>query len=89
MDDARRGIITFDSGRGWYFAEDSEDGIAVFVHMRYSADEKYLHLSDTITFQRINSVTKPGKFEAREIRRTGHCISRQVSGDNRGARGQS
>jgi hypothetical protein len=79
MEDICKGIITFDSGKGWYFAEDLADRTAVFIHMRYSADEKYLRLHDIITFRRVDSTTKPGKFEARDIRWAGRNIARQVA----------
>jgi hypothetical protein len=82
--DIHKGTITFDSGRGWFYAEDLEDGISVYVHMAHSADEKCLHVHDTITFQRVDSTAKPGKHEAREVRRFGLFIAPQVGGDRAG-----
>jgi cold shock CspA family protein len=78
--DIRQGTIVYDSGRGWLFAEDSADGLAIFVHMHHSADQKCLHIGDVVAFERVASTVKPGKFEAREIRRIVHTVARQVGG---------
>jgi hypothetical protein len=78
-DTTHKGIITFESGAGWFFCEDSLDHGIVFVHLKYSSDNRYLHVNDIITFQRAPSLKYPGKFEARDIRYSAHCIARQIS----------
>ena len=62
--ETRTGIITFESGNGWFFCEDFTDHYRVFVHMRNVIGNRYLHVNDLITFDRIPSTRQPGKFEA-------------------------
>jgi hypothetical protein len=77
--DIRTGLITFESGKAWFFCEDLEDHYACFIHARHSVDDRYLHVGDIISYRRIDSTTKPGKFEARQVRWVGRNVARQVS----------
>jgi cold shock CspA family protein len=67
----RKGIITSDSRKGFFFAEDLGDHV-VFVHQRNVEGARFLHVNDIITFDHIDSLKQPGKFEAINIRYSGH-----------------
>ena len=79
MNEQRKGLITFESGRGWYFCEDLDDCFISFVHMKQSMDSRQLHLNDIITYKRVDSTRVPGKFDALEVRYSGHRVASQVS----------
>lgn len=68
----RTAIITFDSRRGFFFGEDLQDHISVFLHQRQVAGSRFLHINDLVSYERVESSKEPGKFEGRNIVYTGH-----------------
>lgn len=75
------GSITFVSGKGWFYAENSTDHSAVFVHQKDVEHQRYLKVDDRISFEIIPSRTHTGKFQAANVRYLGHTIARQTSGE--------
>ena len=74
------GIITFVSGKGWYFAENLADHTAVFVHQNQVENQRYLKVDDRISFSIAPSTSNPGKSMAINVKYLGHVIARQVAG---------
>jgi cold shock CspA family protein len=73
------GIITFVSGKGWFFAENSADHSAVFVHQNQVENQRYLKVDDRISFDLAPATNHPGKIMAANVKYLGHNIVRQVS----------
>jgi cold shock CspA family protein len=73
------GIITFVSGKGWFFAENLADNSAVFVHQNQVENKRYLKVDDRISFDVVPSTTHPGQTMAANVKFLGHVIARQVS----------
>jgi len=82
----RKALITFSSEKGWFFSEDLDDHAVIFVHQRYSADNRYLRVDNVISYRRIESTMKPGKLEARDIRWISRSMARQVGEAHGGVR---
>jgi cold shock CspA family protein len=76
-----KGLITFVSGKGWYFVENSADHSAVFVHQNQVENQRYLKIDDRISFRVVPSTTHLGKTMATDVKYLGHTIARQVSGN--------
>ena len=74
------GHITFVSGKGWYFAENSADHSAIFVHQNQVENQRYLKVDDRISFTVSPSTSHPGKTMAINVKYLGHTIARQTSG---------
>jgi cold shock CspA family protein len=74
------GIIAFASGKGWYFAEKTDDSTSVFVHQNDIVGGRRLRVDDRIEFDLAPNPRHPGKFCAVNVRYLGHSIARQVSG---------
>jgi cold shock CspA family protein len=74
-----QGTITFVSGKGWFFAENSADHSAIFVHQRDVEHRRYLLVDDRISFDIIPSRTQPGEFQAVHVKYLGHTIAVQRS----------
>jgi len=74
------GIITFASGKGWYFAEKTDDSTSVFVHQNDIIGGRLLKVDDRIEFaDLVPNPRRPGKVCAVKVRYLGHPIARQVS----------
>jgi cold shock CspA family protein len=72
------GIIVFDSNRGFYFAETSDENrTSVFVHQRQVENERHLRINDRISFELIPSTRYPGKKEAAQVKYLGHLVAAQ------------
>jgi len=74
-----QGIVTFSSGKGWYFAENLDDHSAVFLHQNNVENSRYLKVDDRVSFDVAPSETHPGKTKAINVKYLGHTIARQVS----------
>ena len=72
------GLITFVSGKGWFFAENLADHSCVFVHQNDVENHRYLKVDDHIQFDRAPSSKAPGKINAVNVKYVGHTIARQV-----------
>ncbi len=75
-----QGRITYVSGKGWFFAENSADHSSIFVHQKDVEHRRYLLVDDLISFDIIPSRTQPGEFQAANVKYLGHTIARQTSG---------
>jgi len=75
----RKARVTYESTDAWVFAEDLDDHVSVFAHLKHSADSRYLHVDDYIEYERVESTRHPGKFEAHNFHYTGHRVARQIS----------
>lgn len=74
-----QGTITFVSGRGWFWAENTSDHSAVFVHQTQVENSRYLQINDRISFDLAPSTTRPGKTAAINVKYLGHTVARQTS----------
>jgi len=74
------GIITYVSGKGWFFAENLSDHTAIFVHQNQVENQRFLKVGDRISFTVAPSVKTPGKTMAVDVKYLGHTITRQTSG---------
>lgn len=75
----RRAIVTFESGRGYFFAENLTDHSQIFIHARDVANDRYLHVDDIVEFELAENPQRPGKFLGRNVRWVGHCVARQTA----------
>lgn len=71
------GIVTFVSGKGWYFAENLADHTAIFVHQNQVENQRYLKVGNRISFDIAPSTNNPGKTMAANVKYLGHTIARQ------------
>ena len=72
------GLVTFVSGKGWYFAENLAEHSAVFVHQNQVENRRYLKVDDRISFDLVPSITRSGEMMATNVKYLGHTIARQV-----------
>jgi cold shock CspA family protein len=79
------GIVTFASGKGWYFAENLADHSAVFVHQNQVENRRYLKVDDKISFDLAPSISRSGEMMAANVKYLGHVIAAQNS-NNGGAK---
>ena len=77
------GIISYVSGKGWFFAENLADHTSVFVHQKQVENQRILQVGDRISFELGPSPTHPGKIEAVRVKYRGRTIARQVSDGGR------
>jgi cold shock CspA family protein len=82
--DCHIGIITFSSGKGWYFAENLSDHSSTFVHQNQVENQRYLRVDDRISFDLAPSPKAPGKLMAVNVKYLGHIVAAQY-GDQGGA----
>lgn len=75
------GVVTFVSGKGWYFAENSADHSRIFVHQNDVENFRYLKVDDRIAFDISPNPDRPGKTMAVNVKYLGHTIARQISGN--------
>jgi cold shock CspA family protein len=75
-----QGIITYISGKGWFFAENTDDHSSIFIHQKDVENRRYLKIDDRISFDVTPSRTQPGEFQAINVKYLGHNIARQTSG---------
>ncbi len=73
------GVITFVSNKGWFFAENSADHSAVFVHQNQVENQRYLRVDDRISFDLVPSNKNPGKMMAANVKYLGHTVAVQRS----------
>ena len=74
------GLVTFASGKGWYFAENLADHSCVFIHQNNVENHRYLKVDDRIQFDSAPSSHTQGKAMAVNVKYLGHNIARQTSG---------
>lgn len=74
------GIVSFVSGKGWYFAENLTNHSATFVHQADVENQRYLKIDDRISFDLAPNPARPGKVKAVNVKYLGHIIARQTSG---------
>lgn len=74
------GIITFESGKGYYFAETEETHQSVFIHQNFVNDHRVLHVGDRVRFTLEPNPRKPGSLHGASVEYLAHVIARQVSG---------
>jgi cold shock CspA family protein len=72
------GFVTFDSGKGWYFAENEATQCAVFIHAREVENQRRLRVDDRVEFDLGENPKQPGKICALNVKYLGHVIARQV-----------
>jgi cold shock CspA family protein len=77
------GIITFESGKGYYFAETDDTHQSIFLHQNFVKDNRVLHVGDRVRFNVEPNPRKPGSLHGASIEYLAHIIARQVS-DARG-----
>jgi cold shock CspA family protein len=77
-----QGIITYVSGKGWFWAENLADHSSIFVHQKDVERRRYLLVEDRISFDIVPSRVQPGEFQAANVKYLGHTIARQTSGTN-------
>ena len=73
------GIITFDSGKGFFFAEADETHQSVFIHQNLVKDRRVLHVGDLVSFTIEPNPRKPGGTHGASVEFLGHIIARQTS----------
>jgi cold shock CspA family protein len=73
------GIVTFVSNKGWFFAENSADHSAVYIHQNHVEHARYLKIDDRISFDVVPSTRNPGKTMGTNVKYLGHTIARQIS----------
>ena len=73
------GVVTFASGKGYFFAENLTDHSSIFVHQVDVERQRYLRVGDRISFDVVPSRKTPGKTQAANVRYLGHVIARQTS----------
>ena len=74
------GLITFVSGKGWFFAESLADHSAVFIHQNNVENHRYLKVDDRVQFDLAPSSHTQGKIDAVNVKYISHSIARQTSG---------
>ena len=74
------GIVSFVSGKGWYFAENLTDHSAVFIHQTDVENQRYLKAQDRISFSLAPNPNRPGMMKGVGVKYLGHIIARQFSG---------
>jgi cold shock CspA family protein len=80
------GIVTFVSGRGWFFAENLADHSGVFIHQQDVENQRYLRVDDRIQFDIVPSRKHPDKSQAANVKYLGRVIARQTSTQVSGGR---
>lgn len=73
------GIVTYVSGKGWFFAENLTDNTSIFVHQKDVENRRYLKVDDRIAFDVIPSRTEPGEVQAANVKYLGHTVVAQYS----------
>jgi cold shock CspA family protein len=77
-----QGTITFVSGKGWFFAENSDDHSAVFIHQKDVENNRYLQVDDRVTGELAPNPRHVGKIMGINVKFAGRTIARQTSGDS-------
>ena len=62
----------------WWLAE-SDDHQTTFIHHRHTSN-RWLHLNDRISFERIENPRKPGYCEGIKVQWLGSVVARQIEG---------
>jgi cold shock CspA family protein len=73
------GIVSFVSGKGWYFCENLADHSAVFIHQRQVENQRYLKVQDRVSFSLAPNPAHPEKLMAVNVKYLGHIIAAQYS----------
>jgi cold shock CspA family protein len=72
-------IITFVSGKGWFFAKNLDDQSAIFIHQKDVENMRYLRVGDRVTGELAPNPRSPGKTMGTNVKFAGRAIARQVS----------
>jgi cold shock CspA family protein len=77
-------IITFESGKGYYFAE-TETNLSVFIHQNFVNNQRALHIGDRVRFTLAPNPKKAGGVHGVDVEYLGHVTARQTSGAQGGS----
>ncbi len=61
-------VITFSSGKGWFFAEDVEDHSAIYIHQKNVVKQRYLRVGERVSYTLAPSERHPGKTQAINVK---------------------
>jgi hypothetical protein len=89
MSEVFEGIVSFVSGKGWFFAENLANQSRVFIPQKNVENQRYLKVGDRVAFEVGPNPLSPDKEQAINVRYLGHVIARQTSGQTPQVGGRS